>query len=383
MKKIGIITIHNSPNYGASLQSFALYKYIEQQGYECEIIDLHRPHDADFVPSTKYVPFRIRNVGMKSKIKNIVKKVLKRNRPVLFSSIAKGKFDHFNNQISLSRTYCGVDELYANPPLYDIYITGSDQLWNPTQSFCIEPYFLTFAPEGATKISYAASIGVSELTDKEKRYYNKWLSSYNAISVREMKAKKYLESFVNKEICRVADPTFLLDIDFWKSLSVCPKFNFSYILLFTLRHNPLVLNYALRLSRESGLPLISLGQIQPDVSDHSYIVEKNAGPQEFIGYIAGANLIITDSFHCSVFSLIMGANNFYSYIAPTNKRGSRIIDLLTTFKLENHVLTGELTLSYSRLMENPINQGSIIEIINSEKKHSQQFLNEQLISLDE
>ena len=55
--KIGIITIHNSPNYGACLQSFALYKFLEQQGYSTEIIDLHRPYHDDYVVSKKYKPY--------------------------------------------------------------------------------------------------------------------------------------------------------------------------------------------------------------------------------------------------------------------------------------------------------------------------------------
>ena len=149
MKKIGIITIHNSPNYGASLQSFALYKYIEQQGYECELIDLHRPHYVDFKRSKKYLAYRENSIV---KIKRIIKRLIGRKSSLYFSS-AKNKFDLFNRQIRLSRPYCGIDELYADPPHYDLYITGSDQLWNPAQPFCLEPYFLTFAPSEAKKIA--------------------------------------------------------------------------------------------------------------------------------------------------------------------------------------------------------------------------------------
>ncbi|WP_415988572.1 polysaccharide pyruvyl transferase family protein [Alistipes indistinctus] len=374
MKKIGIITIHNSPNYGASLQSFALYKYIEQQGYECELIDLHRPHYVDFKRSKKYLAYRENSIV---KIKRIIKRLIGRKSSLYFSS-AKNKFDLFNRQIRLSRPYCGIDELYADPPHYDLYITGSDQLWNPAQPFCLEPYFLTFAPSEAKKIAYAASIGITELTERERGDFKRWLSAYAAVSVREKQAKALLESFVDREIVQVSDPTFLLDIEYWHSIAVYPAEKKNYILLFTLSYQTSMLDYALHLSRESGLPLICLGQIQPDVEDGSYTAVKDAGPLEFIGYIAQADLVITDSFHGTVFSMIMGCKNFYTYIAPGNKRSSRITDLLTTFHLQDHLLNVALSESYAELNKRKINREQFFSIFRKEQFSSRQFLQEQL-----
>ena len=127
MKRVGIITIHNSPNYGASLQSYALYKYIEQSGYDCEVIDLHRPSCKDYVPSKNYVPYR---KSILRRLKVVIRRIIGRKNK-FYSEEAKVKFDAFNAQIKMSRPYYGVDELYANPPRYDLYITGSDQVWNP------------------------------------------------------------------------------------------------------------------------------------------------------------------------------------------------------------------------------------------------------------
>lgn len=133
-----------------------------------------------------------------------------------YSIDSKCKFDEFNKGLNLSRPYWGIDELYATPPCYDIYMTGSDQVWNPTQPYCLEPYFLTFVPKGKKKISYASSIGVTELLENEKQDFRRWLSSYDAISVREHQAKELLASFIEKPVVQVADPTFLLDSGFWK-----------------------------------------------------------------------------------------------------------------------------------------------------------------------
>lgn len=382
MKKIGIITIHNSPNYGACLQAYALYKYIEQQGDEVEIIDLHRPYAyADYIPSKKYICARPVKRGRLSKMKGTLKALFGVNTKVksLYSPTAIKKFNAFNSVIKLSQAYRGIDELYANPPVYDLYISGSDQLWNPTQAYCLEPYFLTFVPKNVgKKISYATSIGITELRENEKLDFKRWLSSYDDIAVREVQAQKLLQDLLpEKEVKQVADPTFLLNPDEWKAIAVKPQQG-KYILMFTLQHRPEILEYCLQLSKQSGLPLIALGQVQPDVLDGSYTAVKDAGPKEFLGYIGDAEMVITDSFHCTVFSLIMGAKNFYTYIAPNNHRGSRIIDLLGTYGLKDHLLATTLDEPYNELTSKVLDYEGICETMAKERERSRDFLNKYL-----
>ena len=380
--KIGIITIHNSPNYGACLQSFALYKYLKQQGHDVEIIDLHRPVAyRDYVPSKKYVAYRRKKQSKNNRVKSLVRSLfgIKPKVSNLYSEAALSKFTEFNSVIKLSRPYRGIDELYANPPKYDLYISGSDQLWNPAQAYCLEPYFLTFVPKGqGKKISYATSVGITDLRDNEKKDFAKWLNLYDDISVREYQAQSLLQGLLaDKKVNQVADPTFLLDPKDWKNMAVKPR-QCKYILMFTLQHRPEVLKYCLQLSKQSGLPLIELGQVQPDVLDGSYTAVKDAGPKEFLGYIENAELVITDSFHCTVFSLIMGANNFYTYIAPTNQRGSRIIDLLGTYNLKKHLLPISLNSSFDTLMSETINKKVVSDIMKNERERSRLFINQYL-----
>lgn len=381
--KIGIITIHNSPSYGACLQSYALYQYISMlPDTECEIIDLHRPYQEDYIPSKKYKVYSSRKQSLIGTLINFMKDLLGRKKNQYFSPVSVRKFAKFNATIKMSRPYFGIDDLYANPPLYDIYITGSDQVWNPEQPYCMEPYFLTFAPEGKKRISYAASIGVTSLPDEVKKWYKKWLAHYNAISIREEQGKRLLESFVNNSIVKVADPTFLLDVERWKSLSIVPDAKKHYILLFTLDQKPELLTYAKRLSRESGLLLYNLAQIQPD-SDGTYIAVTDAGPREFLGYIAHADLVITDSFHCTAFSIIMGTKNFYTYVAPLNQRRSRIVDLLDLYGLSSHLLNTDFNDSYNKLCSNSINRTEVLEILQSEQKYSRDFLLKQIMNRHE
>lgn len=381
MKKIGIITIHNSPNYGASLQAFALYEYIRQQGAKVEIIDLYRPNaHADYIQSKKYLPYRLQKKSGANQLKIMVKKLLytivygkKKAFTMGYYDDALMKFKVFNSAIKMSKPYKSVDAIYADPPVYDVYITGSDQLWNPTQRFCLEPFFLTFAPNDAVKISYASSIGISSLTNREKNDFKRWLPSYNAISVREKQAQKMLnEILIGKNVFQVSDPTFLLDRDFWKKMAIVPANREPYILLFPLMHDVYLLKFAIRMAHESGKKLVV---VDPKKNvEGSYVLIKDAGPCEWLGLIANADLVLTDSFHGTVFSILLSSHNFYSYIAPTNKRGARITDLLDTFELSDHLLSSSLEESYQQLSSNIPSKEIISKIFQCEQEKSRLFL---------
>ena len=382
MVRVGILTIHNSPNYGASLQSFALYKYVSQMpGIECEVIDLHRPYEDGYVKSNKFVPYRREPFSIKRLVKFALKKILRRESKKInfYSSDSKYKFDEFIREIKLSRPYWGIDELYADPPCYDIFITGSDQVWNPTQPYCLEPYFLTFVPKGKKKISYASSIGVTELLDNEKQDFKRWLSTYDAISVREHQAQNLLVSFIGKPVAQVADPTFLLDAGFWKSIAVYPQNVEPYILLFTVGVDSNLLQFATKMSHESGFRLVYLNQLLPEPIDGSYKVVSDAGPKEFLGLIAHAEMVITDSFHATVFSLIMGAKNFYAYIGTYNKRGSRILDFLKIFQEESHLLLDDLSGNYNDLSTRKLDFQLISRIYREEQMNARDFLKNALL----
>lgn len=382
MKRVGILTIHNSPNYGASLQSYALYKYVSQlPGIECEVIDLHRPYEDGYVKSNRFVPYRGEPFSIKKNVKSVLKKILRReSKKVSFYSIgSKYKFDEFNKGIKLSRPYWGINELYADPPCYDVYMTGSDQVWNPTQPYCLEPYFLTFVPQGKKKISYASSIGVTELLESEKQDFRRWLSSYDAISVREHQAKDLLASFVNKPITQVADPTFLLDSTFWRNIAVNYQQTEPYILLFTVGFDSNLLQFAMKISNESGLCLIYLNQKLSEPIDGSYKVVNDAGPRDFLGLIAQSEMVLTDSYHATVFSLILKVKNFYAYIGSYNKRGSRILDLLKTYKEESHLLSEVLSENYTDLSKRKIDYQLVDRIYREEQMKAHDFLKSNLL----
>ena len=104
----------------------------------------------------------------------------------------------------------------------------------------------------------------------------------------------------------------------------------------------------------------------------------NAGPREWLGLIGNAQMVITDSFHGTVFSLIMGTFNFFTYIAPTNKRSIRITELLETYCLTDHLLSTDLDQTYDQLETKMIDHKKVENIMENERNRSRQFLNDNL-----
>lgn len=345
-KSIGIVTIHNPQNnYGGALQCYALYEYLRYKGYVVEVIDILRPNHADYLPSVDFRPIRSK-ISFTNYVKGRLIELLGKRRTTGWDSseglneTAKRRFNEFNSMIKLSKQFNFIPDLYAHPPKYDIYIAGSDQLWNPTQNYSLEPYFLTFVKSRkAIKMSYGTSIGITDLSRNEKRRFAKWLSTFDHISVREAQAKRLLESFVDNQIERVPDPTFLLDAELWQKMAHSPADN-NYILVFSLGKRKYILDKAVEIAAEWGYKVKVIDQkfSHKDNIDKSIEIVDNAGPLEFVGLIKDASLVLTDSFHCTVFSLITNTRNFYSYLDPSDDRGSRVEDLLDTFNLRDRIL---------------------------------------------
>lgn len=381
MKSVGIITIHHSINYGASLQSFALFQFLKESGFDVKVIDLYRPAYKGYVKSKRYVPYFPKKKTLIQNVKVFIRHLL----PSKHSELKRGfdtamkKFAEFNSMVDLTRPYKSIDLLYDNPPLFDTYISGSDQIWNPTQPYCLEPYFLTFAPKGTRRISYASSIGFNTLPEITKQDFKEWLNQYDAISIREQQGKKILEELIDRDIVQVPDPTFLLSREQWMQQAVLPELGEKYICLFCLKAYEGLYKFADRMAKEMGIKLIVLGHFKRELPEEikcEYI--RDAGPREYLGYIAKASCVLTDSFHGTVFSILMGARNFYSYQPKENtaalSRFSRIEDLLNTFSLSNHIISGTSKTDVAELYNNIIHQEYITETIKNESRRGQQFL---------
>lgn len=362
--KIGFITTHQYRNFGTFLQCYALQYVLESLGHEVEIIDYRRKeYQRGKIERLRIWLGNIRRYPVKNlrKVQNCIR-TIKRNR--LFQIFY---FQYFHLS---SESYATFDELKSHPPVYDLYIAGSDQIWNPSLNGFIKAYFLTFVPEGK-KTSYAPSIGITSLNEVQKRQFAILLSDYQHISCREKTGVQLLNECGIKNVVQVVDPTLLLPSSFWQSLakksSLSSKDNYG-------------LAYFLSCDEEKEhivAPLYHMLKRFDLTMDNTCNSQSilAAGPCEFLSLIRNADFVCTDSFHGVVFSVIF-QKEFYALprhrLDSANSQNSRIIDFLNDLGLEERWITQPLL---SRI---PIHYTDANIKLQNRIKHSFDYLNRML-----
>ena len=374
--KIGIITIQKSEvNFGACLQSYALWKYISDLGHDCEVIDLLRPCHSKYVLSPSFGEVKTTlNIRLRRKFHKIyscVKKTAKK-------SIGLEKYHHFNNKVRYSSCYKSVESLYIDPPKYDIIITGSDQVWNPYMPFVNAPYFLTFSKE-SRKISYASSFGVVSIPDNVTNDYRAWLSSYSYLSTREQSGARIIESLLGKVPQVVVDPVFLLTDEQWRReyqqySDLTPK---KYVFLYMLHYSEELLRHAELIAKKEKLPLFFVLSENRVVATQSAIQLANIGPGEWMWLIDNASMVITNSFHGSAFSIIFKVPLavFLKKGQPTN---TRIEGLFSTLGISDHLIDIDANIDYNQLDFRLSNQMKVL--LESEITKSVEYLNAAILN---
>jgi hypothetical protein len=343
--KVGIITIQKCDNYGADLQAFALQRKLQLMGYEAENIDYLFYKHPEYKKTRKSRPsFKLSLVNRLKEwlFPKITKLKGLRNRSAV-KARQKAFEDFFNENVKTSRRYNTIDDLYANPPKYDVYITGSDQVWNPRTGASIEPYFLTFAPDGAKKISYAASFGVASLPPSAYYKYSKWLESYSSISLREANGVRIARQFVGcVEPVAVCDPTLLLTAEEWKSAAhpVEGVKEGEYLLVYDLNVCSGLWELAHKWAKKLNLPIVRICRSAGCENIPDVVNMEAVGPGEFIWLVANAKAVVTTSFHGTAFSVIFN-RPFYSVIPKGMSNSGRISNLLEKLDLSNRIIKEE------------------------------------------
>ena len=243
--------------------------------------------------------------------------------------------------MSLTSGYASYEELRNDPPEGDVYICGSDQIWNPTLTGdAFDPaYFLDFGSPETKRYSYAVSIGKSLLPDEiESIIY--MTKKFVRISFRENSVKNVFSNYMTSErVCASIDPTLLIDAKEWKDRMVSSKdSNSKYILVYGLEPNK---NFQklLDLVKERFPDTSVIDLPQCNLRLKGKIQRKFAfSPNEFLSLVYDAEFIITNSFHCTVFSVIF-QKNFYTL--PHSRSSSRMKDFLDNFNLSDRLYNGK------------------------------------------
>ena len=329
--------MHRVKNYGSALQAFALVEYLNKIGHYAETIDYIFPndyHEKIANPSfLKRILFRSRR-GLRF---FLVEWFLQREK----------KFSLFRKQhLSLSKkTYYTKEELINNAPLYDMYITGSDQVWNECKIFEDNSFFCDFAPKGKKIISFGASITTNKLTETYKERLKKQLSKYSAIGVREQSSLPLIEGLGlanDVPVLNTCDPTLLLEsTDYDKLASESKlKINYDYVLVHQLEYNfsaePAISEIIASAKRKFGCGIILIDHMFKKMAtgDHKLC---NLGPNEFVWLFKHAKAVVTSSFHGTMFSVIY-RKPFVSVAPPKEHLDSRIADTLIAMGLTNHLV---------------------------------------------
>ena len=320
--KVGIITFHFVNNFGGALQTYALQQAIKNNlGTECEIID-YRNWFIRFTDTVRLFPITTSFYEMLSGLKTIKNRLGR-----------VGKFHIFiESNCVLSRKYVSKNSLIKNPPKYDKYICGSDQIWNPTITLGVNAnYYLGFVHDSDKKVAYAPSFGTDTIKEKYQKTVSNYISSFKYLSVRETAGQKIIKELTGRNVPQLINPTFLLSKENWESVEVKPHFRGKYILLYIMQRDDSVYEYARKVKERLGLPIIEISRYgyNPGFIDKTYI---NLGPAEFLGLFHEAECICTNSYHGLVYSLIYEKD---FCLVPCKRFTSRINSLLELFHIKS------------------------------------------------
>ena len=377
--KIKTITCQHVYNYGASLQAYALQHYIESLGHDVEIIDFNPWFHCD-----RYNPFFMPKnaIGRAAEIIRVL--------PFLrfvwypFKSWKNGMFKTWGRKAAFDRfekkyyhltpvKYYSSDELQKNPPMADVYVAGSDQIWNTfSENGKDSGYYLDFGVKETKRISYAASLATSSIREDCKNFVKKQLQKFDAISVREKTGAGLLKEIGIHDVSVVLDPVFLLNKEEWRMLSKSGSLNGlkpkSYLLVYDfLGNDPQMVSFAKEYAKKHSLKVVSVNDF--NIRDYADVNINNAGPLEFLALIDNAACVVASSFHATAFSIIL-EKEFYTFNLKGYNNSSRMQDLLSKLSLEDRM-------NSSREVQN-VKWKEVSALLEQSKAMSKSFLVENL-----
>ncbi len=372
MKKIGIITMHRVLNYGSSLQAYALYLKIKHIGYDCEIIDYQYPNEYH------------QNEKNKKTIKDRTLFFLLR---VAFFILYRGRLqkkrfgDFFRKNIVLTRNYENREALYSNPPKCDIYMAGSDQVWNPNSMKGDSVFFCDFAGNNK-KVSFASSFSVSSIPTEYEEIYKKNLASFAHIGVRESNGVTMVNSLVNKEATEVCDPTLLLTKNEYQALAgeseikIKKPYILVYALSYAFKPYPALDSVVENIRKQTKMNVVYL---HVNSIDHYHIGHSitSAGPNEFVRLFMDASFIVTSSFHGTAFAINF-ERPFYSIIPNEATDDSRIYSLLKKVGAETRCVMSSQKIDSDLSIE--MDYKNVSERLSKYREESIAFLKKELSS---
>ena len=374
--KIGVMTFWESQeNYGQLLQAYAFQTHLRKKGLDPFIIKYNKSQSVK-----KHKPGffqKLRTVNWKKALELKAVQMKLSTAMSHLPALPDRGFEEFKTRFLnfTPNLYTSIKELVSAPPKADIYIAGSDQVWNYKFIGDFEPYFLQFGNQSTRRISYAASFGHRELPASVKNKYRQYLETFETISVREDSGLSLCRDMGFEDTCLLPDPTLLVKRDDW--IGLCnenEQFNSSKgkkVFIYTLGNR----------SSEAKDQLVSyLGGRGDTTVAHASVHNDTSGNifpsiEEWLGYIKACDVVVTNSFHAMLFSTIMN-KNFIGLPSAGDKAGmnERLQTLVKEFGLEKHLLYRFDKKLVNDIMNLEVNWDEVNKKIDSWRTRADSFL---------
>lgn len=383
-KKIGCVIAYTDGhnNYGTSLQGYAMLKKIQQLGYEVEVINYEKR--LSLSQKIKFVVNAIRAGEWKNIKERLTAKQVKKQHPQYAANIVERtkavNAYKAKKLLPLFHTYVGYEALHKGSLNYNAVVVGSDQVWTP-MSLPNKFFNLLFVDDSVRKVAYASSFGVSEIPPFQRKATGAYLDRFYKIGVREERGKEIVDELSHQKATVVADPTLLLTREEWTAeiSEAKPDEKEPYIFCYFLGTNQEARQAANRLKAQTGYKIITIRHMDEYVPEDEQFGDEapyNVDPNDFVKYISQAAYVCTDSFHCTVFSILFHRQfmTFYRFAtASKTGRNSRIDSLFNILGLQERLYKGNIT-----NITHPINYDSVEKKLMGLRKNSIAFLNDSL-----
>lgn len=377
--KVGIVTLHKVLNFGSVLQAYCTCNVLNRYGYESEIIDYMEPrYTAKGVPKSLFkVVFNENNkCGLFSKAIQFLMKLVS-------YAIQYWNFEKFikKHLIVSKNRYTTFDALLKAPPQADIYLTGSDQIWNSEYNGGVDrAHFLDFAPVGKPRLAYAASFGKDALRSEEVDETKELLSKYSAISVRESSGVNIVNELGILGAQQVLDPTLLLSRDEWAKEFVLKKPKEQrYLLIYSVERSldDVVYSVARQIADAKSLSVVFLSPAAK-LNTMKYCDTQRSFSKviDFLQYFYYADYVVASSFHGTAFAINFN-RQFVSVLPP--KFGARPRSLLNLVGLNDRIVEKSSELNMGKA-SSQIDYSAVNRILEQEREKSLAFLEESLKS---
>lgn len=369
--KVGILTYHDTTNYGAALQAYASQAALNSMGVDAEIIDYTNEFRSKIYSIRNRLRRQIRNGELATALKTLLGAAIIHKRKKRFAVFFAGRLKCSTN------SYRSDNDLRTNCPYYDYYLVGSDQVWNEYNNGGDLNYLLDFVHNKKRTLSYASSFGATHISNDRKSDYARLLGSMQAISVREGTGADLVLQLTGRRPPVVLDPVFLLDQCVWNQIADNARVSrHPFILIYVTTTN--FVNEFLRSTkyefRGRRLAIVTSNVQLRDVFNLTSRLYVATSPDVFLALIRNADLILTSSFHGTALSVIM-EKQFVSFLKDDKGRDSRIVDMLASLGLSDRIYSPAMT---ARMVEQKINYHNVNTKLALLRNQSGRFLREAL-----